>query len=359
MKKLYYPILKTRDAELRAMKHLSDGVLQHICPIYELTKSRKTTKVPDGDIHRRMKVIEEIQGDKEFILDLSTDETYSNSQINQLLSPYHGFGDWFYFIVENYRNLNIIPTVHIYEDESGFSEEVSKFVKKISQIKTKLALRLPHDLDAGDILVYLHPVVEAMDERCKLILIFDAGHVTEADCAKVIGSLTDSCEAVEQLFDRLESIVVASSSFPSDVKALGGHDAEGDFAILEEGIYLAVKESCPAVECGDYASINTEQIEMRGGTFVPRVDIVTEDCNRFVYKRYRRDDGSYPKCARQMLKDARYQGENGWWSNHEIRSASQDLPNGISPAYWISVRVDYYINMKTKRRIEEPALPER
>ncbi|GFD67919.1 beta family protein [Alteromonas sp. KUL106] len=358
MKKLYYPILKTRDAELRAMKHLSVEVLQRTCPIYELTKSRKTTKVPDGDIHRRMKVIEEIQGHNEFILDLSTDETYTNPQIKQLLSPYHGFSDWFYFVVENYRNLNIIPTVHIYEDEDGFSNEVSEFVRKMSQIKTKLALRLPHDLGVDDILEYLKSVIEAMDERCKLIIIFDAGHVTEAEYAKVIGSFTESCEAVERL-DRLESIVVASSSFPSDVKNSGGHDAEGDFAILEEKIYLAVKDECPIVECGDYASINTEQIEMRGGTFVPRLDIVTEDCNRFVYKRYRRDDGSYPRCAKQMLKDKRYKGDNGWWSNDEIALASNDVPNGISPAYWISVRVDYYINMKIKKRLEELELPER
>ncbi|EPK9976499.1 beta family protein, partial [Escherichia coli] len=55
MKKFnYFPIMKTRDAELKAMSKLSSGVFDHILPIYELTKSRKAKIAPDGDIHRRM-----------------------------------------------------------------------------------------------------------------------------------------------------------------------------------------------------------------------------------------------------------------------------------------------------------------
>ncbi|MBF4281085.1 beta family protein, partial [Vibrio anguillarum] len=82
---IYFPITKTRDGELRCFEHSNDDDFSKILPIYELTKSRKTKKAPDGDIYRRMKQIAEIQGERPFILDLSTNEKYINPQIEQLL----------------------------------------------------------------------------------------------------------------------------------------------------------------------------------------------------------------------------------------------------------------------------------
>ena len=84
---------------------------------------------------------------------------------------------------------------------------------------------------------------------------------------------------------------------------------------------------------------------MRGGTFVPRIDVLTEDGENFFYKRYRRDEGTYELCASKVRSDIRYK-EFGWWSNNEIKLASEGTPSGNSPSFWISVRMDYYINMK-------------
>ena len=359
MNSIYFPILKTRDAELRALNNLSKSSLEKICPIYELTKSRRTSKVPDGDIHRRMKIISEIQGNNEFVLDLATDENYSNPQIEQLLSADHGFADWYYFITENYRDLNIIPTVHMYEDDSGVSDQVTIFVSRISQIKQKIALRLPHDLDEAELTEYIQTVVSAMNENCELLIILDAGHVQSSSefINQTIGSFIDSCTTIEPFSSRLCGVVIACSTFPSDVKSSGGHDSAGEFLIFEEKIYTDLSAMFSFVKCGDYGSINTEQIEMRGGTFVPRIDIVAQDCNSFFYKRFRRDEGSYPKCARHVIADSRYV-DNSWWSNNEIRLASENKPNGISPAYWISVRVEYYIRMKLQKRADDLTLPE-
>ncbi|EJL6695843.1 beta family protein, partial [Vibrio cholerae] len=87
----YFPIIKTRDAELKCFQNLDKIILDQILPIYELTKSRKTTKTPDGDINRRMGQIKDIQGGNPFILDLCTDDKYINPQIEQLIDEYQGF----------------------------------------------------------------------------------------------------------------------------------------------------------------------------------------------------------------------------------------------------------------------------
>ncbi|WP_220771249.1 beta family protein, partial [Shewanella sp. MBTL60-007] len=98
--------------------------------------------------------------------------------------------------------------------------------------------------------------------------------------------------------------------------------------------------------------INTEQIEMKGGTFVPRMDIALESGDRFIYKRYRRHQGSYPKCAVKMLEDPRYV-DLDTWADSEIQLASEGKPTGISPSYWISARMVYYINTRINLRLSD------
>lgn len=345
----YYPLIKTRDAEIRSFKNLSKDVFEQILPIYELTKSRVTKKAPDGDIHRRMTQIKEIQNGKPFILDLSTDSKYTNPQIEQLVDPYNGFIDWQYFL-NLYKELNIIPMVHIYEDEDEESafEDVEKFVREISKNNKYLAARIPFDLDPEDYEYYLSPIVNNLKNDCSLIVLLDANYIRQeakANVANIISVFADSAKAVKKL-DKIEDVVTICTSFPSNPAQEGGEDAEGDFRIYEEQIYRGVKEQV-SVKYGDYASINTEQIEMKGGTFVPRIDISETD--KFIYKRYRRDDGSYPRCAKRMKADPRYINLNTW-ADEEIKLASNNNPTGISPSFWISVRMVYYINTRVNLR---------
>lgn len=341
----YYPLIKTRDAELRCFAHLDPSLLDEILPIYELTKSRTTKKVPDGDIYRRMKQIHEIQGERPFILDLSTDERYINPQIKQLLSERNGFLDWQYFILDIHGSMNIIPMIHLYEDDEGNFVEVESFVKTVSKVRQKLAVRLPHDLDEEDIEYYLSPVFNSLHEEAKVIIVFDAGYIRDAakvSIEDIVNNFVASCRSVQGFNDKIDDVVIISTSFPSSVATEGGEDAEGDFEIYEEKVFMAVSDEVDDVKYGDYASINTEQIEMKGGTFVPRIDIASQDGNSFFYKRFRRNDGSYPRCAKAVIDDHRYKNLKSW-ADDEISLASNGDPSGISPSYWISVRMNYYI----------------
>lgn len=344
----YFPLIKTRDAELRCFQHLSDSTLDQILPIYELTKSRKTTKAPDGDIHKRMGKIEEIQGGKPFILDLSTHEKYLNPQIEQLLNEEDGFDSWKCFI-NLYKHLNIIPMIHLYADDTLSFTEVESFVSEMSKTRPMLAVRLPYDLETEDISVYLEPIFRSLHQNCKVIIIFDADYIRKeasSDLDLVVSTFIDSISTANEYEEYIEDIVMLCTSFPSNVRVVGGDDAEGEFQIFEEAIYQGISESVN-VKYGDYTSINTEQIEMKGGTFVPRIDIAL--ANTFIYKRFRRGDGSYPRCALRMKADPRYIPKETW-ADSEIELASQERPTGISPSYWISVRMDYYIKTRLEMR---------
>lgn len=336
---IYFPIIKTRDAELKAVSKLSSEIFNHILPIYELTKSRKAKIAPDGDIHRRMLTIKDIQGERPFILDLTSNEKYINDQIRQLVDETDGYYEWRYFI-NLYNNLNIIPMIHIYDDED-FSQ-VKNFVSEITKNKKLLALRLPHDLD--DYSIFIKPIAESLQDGSKFYVILDAGQI-EGNTEKAEEYFSNACSDLDDFTDKIEDIIIACTSFPSSPTKYGDDD-RGEIPILEEKIFNKISEDYQ-VKYGDYASINIEQIEMKGGTFVPRIDISL--ANKFIYKRYRRDAGSYPLCAEMMVKDIRYK-PIGIWADHEISLAAKNTPSGISPSFWIAVRMNYFMSTRVMLR---------
>lgn len=344
---LYFPLVRTRDAELRCFKQNKADVKDQIIPIYELTKSRKTKKTPDGDIHRRMKQIGDIQCGRPFILDLTTDEQYLNSQILQLLDSQNGFGDWQIFL-GHYRDLNIIPMIHLYEDEELSFVEVREFVKSASLRYEKLALRIPYNLSIGEIETYLTPIKEEIHRDCKLIIILDADFIrytVEPYINDIATSFKQSYTALHSYLDCIEDIVMMATSFPRVPADLGDDDA-GNFEIFEEYLFREISSS-HSFKYGDYASINTEQVEVMARSFVPRIDISNN--STFFYKRYRRDKGSYSECARKILQDERYLNLNTW-ADEEIELAAKNTPSGISPSYWISIRMNHYIAWRLKLR---------
>lgn len=342
---IYFPVIKTRDSELRCFAHIDDIDFSKILPIYELTKSRKTQMAPDGDIYRRMKQIADIQKGRPFILDLSTDERYSNPQIEQLLSEHNGFKEWQYFLFDLHSELNIIPMVHLYEDDNGEFSDVEDFVKNASAKARFLAVRLPYDLSDKEVQHYLKPIASNLNEGCKIFVIFDAEFIRNKNTSDVIDTFLEACTGTECFGDKVESVVMLCTSFPSNVAQTGGEDISGKFRIYEEEIYQGVSEEFP-IKYGDYASINTEQIEMKGGTFVPRIDIASLDGKYFTYKRYRRNNGGYVKAAEHTVSDTNSYKPLDVWADKEIAAAAANNPSGISPAFWISIRMNYYIKSR-------------
>ncbi|OVZ83838.1 beta family protein [Yersinia kristensenii] len=336
----YFPLIKTRDAELKALSKFDSKYFNETLPIYELTKSRKAKVAPDGDIHRRMSTIKEVQGGRPFILDLTSNEKYINPQIEQLLNESKGFSEWRYFL-DFYRDLNIIPMVHIYDDDDF--TQVQHFVHEVSLIKDYLAVRLPYNLD--EYKKYIRPIVASLNHGCKIFVIIDGEQATRDNVNDITNGCIFACEELDEFNASIEDIITVSTSFPLNPKDYGTDEA-GDIPILEETIFRDVSAQYP-IKYGDYASINIQQVEIRGGTFIPRIDIALDKI--FIYKRYRREKGSYPLCAKMVLSDVRYH-QLGIWADKEIALAAADTPSGISPSFWIAVRVNYFMTSRVLLR---------
>lgn len=344
----YWPVLKTKDAELRGISNLTKEISNEILPIYEITKSRISKKNPIGDISKRIEQIAEIQGKRPFILDVSTDPSQQNSQIEDLLKPNNGYYLWAETI-SAYPDLKIIPTIHInYESDEDLTN-TELFVRRISESFKYLALRLPATLDIDTYTEILEAIFNNIG-KSKLILLLDEECIRARsnkepidNIANAYASAYDSIKSISFANELIKEIVCICGSFPQSPAQVGGDGERGSFDILEHKIFSLLKPNFPELKFGDYASVNIKQKEMRGGTFIPRIDFCTED--KFYYHRYTRQNGSYPRCAKEVMNNSFYKSQNTW-GDEEIGSAASDSPSGISPSFWISVRINLYMTSR-------------
>ncbi|AHL74613.1 hypothetical protein CH92_05685 [Stutzerimonas stutzeri] len=341
----YFPVLKTKDSELRGMGNIPNSVLKNVLPIYEITRSRLSKNNPLGDISKRIDQIGEIQGNSPFILDVTTDPKQQNLQIESILTPNNGYYCW-REVLNSYPGLKICPAIHIDLDLDPTLDQTKLFVKEMARSVERMALRLPTGLDESDYNFIVESVRVNLG-NAKLYLLLDDGciraNVKSVGIQAIADDYSNAYKALLKkpgIKDYVESFVCIAGSFPQSVKDETGEDEHGSFSICEHELYKLLSAKHPALRFGDYAAVNINQIEMRGGTFIPRIDFCTDD--RFYYYRYRRNSGSYFECAKKVVKDPLYQTQ-GTWGDDEILSASKNKPSGISPSFWISVRINNYI----------------
>ncbi|MDQ7965333.1 beta family protein [Pseudomonas plecoglossicida] len=347
---IYFPVLKTKDAELRAISAVDVLYRRKMLPVYEITKSRITKKNSFGDILKRLDQIKNIQGDMPYILDVTTDEKQKNEQTESILCPANGYESWRIWLDLNCGQ-NIVPVIHINYELDEDLNEAKSFVSSVTNKYKKMALRLPAHLDAEEYEEIISIVASEL-KGSRLYVLLDEGCIREKvkddGLAAVAGAYQRAFDTISRMPNSqewLERVVCVAGSFPYQVAQEGKGDAYGKFEIYEHSLFVSLKHNRPSLQFGDFASINVKQIEMRGGTFVPRIDFGTD--TTFYYYRKRRDAGSYVLCAKQVLVDPMY-STNHSWGDAEIDSASKNTPSGISPSFWISVRACNYMIRRVK-----------
>ena len=334
----YFPILQTRDAELKGLDRLDSEVKDCILPIFELTRSRRTKNNNEGDIWKRIDQIKDAVGVRPFALDVTQLPTLSNAQTAQLLSSNDNFSSWVNFIREvKGRGLNVIPTIHFDPDDLNSSKEEIVNLLKLSEF---LLFRVDvRDSDVIDILKKL----ERVCDFSRLIVLLDAGFQSlEETPSGNFKTIYD--EAINELNlskKRPKAIICALSTFPAYVlgNGYGREDAHDKFLIGEN---ITNKALGKEIFHGDYAAIHPN-IQEGGGGWVPRIDFTNED--NFYYYRYRREEGGYVEAAKKIIASPHYCEIDNirTWADEEIKLASRGIPNGRNPGHWIAVRVNLFV----------------
>jgi len=343
---LYCPVVSTRDAEFRGFSELSKSTLSHLLPVVELTRSRRSKLNANGDIHRSLERLLEVVGNLPFIMDVSSSESQQNSQTAELLSPENGFEAWCKFVASNVPSA--IPVVHFLDpfDEGNFLVQL----ERLGKVSGLVALRIPTWFDDFPALM---SALSTSSIQCDFILLLDAAFVRGE--AEANAALTRMLEMYEVLRSQtsVRFVSTLASAFPSSVVDPGyGGDEHGILPLHEVMISRKFAEKIPATQdgpkvlYGDYSCIHPLDFQGTVTNWVPRVDCPLDEI--VFYRRYRRHEGGYVRAAKAVADDAMYRPLE-CWGCEQISAAARNDPQGRSPSFWISVRLNIHIERQVVR----------
>lgn len=338
----YCPVISTRDAEARGFSELNKSTLDSLLPVMEITRSRRSRTNPDGDIHRSKDRLLSTLAGRPFVIDVSSLGSQSNTQTSELLDPANAFGNWTSF-VGNHLPDEAVPVIHLEDpfNTVGFLAQIGNIPVRFGVV----ALRLP--LDYG----YIPEVVRAFNSvRRDCVVFIDAAYISESSRNAVVNQMTFLLPLLAQL--RPKIFAPLSSSFPSSVLDPGyGQDDSGCFPLSEVGVSEALKVVARnhGIEMvhGDYSTIHPNDFTGTVTNWVPRVDVPLD--TQILYHRERRPTGGYIQCAQRMVHDGRYVPISPCWGIDQVTLAATGAPEGRSPAFWISVRLNIHIERQINR----------
>lgn len=361
----YVPILKTKDAELRSFVNLDSETMSFICPLFELTKSRKISeatlkKRPElekesGSIKKRIEVIKPFLNDKMFILDITSQDSLINNEIKELQKSENSYQNWINYIKSSIIDFpQLIPVLQV-EDIGQEYEIYKKEIEYQCENLLKIASSFAYRASITEINIFsdLDIIAQKLSDKEKdnFLLIIDAEYIEN--------------ENIDPYFYRLHEIlsycvcagfknyVFCASSFPKSLLSICDKGDESVLIAMREWeIYRKAINDFPSLKYGDYASINPEITEGGGGRWHPHIDISFG--NRIIS--FREDvpstkdySGSinyrnlYASLARKAFLDQNFKSICTCWGKKQIQDAAElDSASG-SPSFWISVRSNIHM----------------
>jgi len=349
----YLPIIKTGDAELRGIENLSKNIKDSMMPLFELTKSRKTPTMDEGDIYRRLQKIEEIYGKRPFILDLTGEPKLSNEQIRYLHDNNNGYKHWVAFLssLKN-RFPSVIPVVQISDEGINTAKEF------YDRIKAQVKMLCDHfDLIAYRFSLWYEDFEKDLESICNvkssnLVCIIDGGYIPQ-EKAGVYS--TSAINVIKKMKVFPVKMILAATSVPQN-PIEHGEDDRGEYRLEEHFFYEEVKVGFKTkIIYGDYATIHPTRSSQAGGNgWVPRIDIPTKET--IFYRRSRKDESeisyteAYTRVAELIVENKRYKEVKrligDCWGTEQIEMAAQGLPPKLSPSFWISVRMNIHMTIR-------------
>lgn len=357
----YVPLLKTRDSELRGVTNLDADIKDSITPLWEVTRARKAPRDKKdgavvGDIRHQLVRIKKACEGRPFILDLTGHDKYENDQIREFRNPKGEYRKWRAFLIEIAKDYpEIIPAIQVSDEGIDTADEyysaIEGQVRRLGRMFDHLAYRMPLTFDEyeGD----LKAIRDSIDSSTRLTVVIDAGFIPQkksriyaASCDEVVSNILSIRPGTD--------VVVAGTSFPSNPTEYGG-ETDGTFDLEEIIFFSLILEKHNKVIYGDYATVHDTPSNQAGGSgWVPRIDIPGDQSIK--YHRSRKESteaysDAYYRTGIAMAKDDAFREVaeilgHGNWGVRQIAMAADGTPPGLSPSFWISVRINIHISLR-------------
>lgn len=372
----YLLLLKAAPAEMRAWKNLSATRKSKIDVHMEITRGRKKI-TKNGEPQKEYNiesiydwVVKEFKGCRGISVDLTREVGLSSNEILALASSKDGYAAWVQKVNELHaRNSLVRPTLIVNPDEgddaakyeADIFSQFDSFTRNFDHLTYRVSvLHDPEFLSDIEILADRINAFNNAGGTFRIILDFEYISPSTADIQAAYAA--NIVRELKRLVPLIE-IYSVGTSFPKDVTRIGNERTD-EFRVSEVHLNRAINRLQNfRVGYGDYGSINPERNDVLGGPGVfmrARVDFPT---NRETVYYYRVDPDvdkeakvllsprsiMYKKAAALTVSDPRFLEIGDSWGCRKLQEAATGLPEGSSPSFWISARMEMHICQQLNR----------
>jgi len=325
----YFPMLRTRQAELKGLDQLRSEQKQAMLPMLTLGRWPKAT-----DFSKGAEKAAQVMAGAPYCLDLTQDITHLPDVQRRLRSPQHGFKAWRDFVKDWPQALPVLQT----HPEASLRDWLQQ-ARGLEQQAGKVAFRIT-DFEHHPPLVI--QALSAMDDPARAIVFIDAQFIRAALPTYVQATLL-TINHLRSAFPNL-LIVVSSTSFPASVLPFADpSQSAGTIDILERELHARIGGHA-VVGYGDHGSIHSvvydESSAMR---WAARVDYPGELSWEFARSPKDHSRQGYIAAAQAIAASDPSLGTRGLWGEDMILQAAQGHPHGVAPVSWIAVRVNLHL----------------
>lgn len=356
MEEKYVLIVRTGEAEIRAVENLDDMVFDKTLPLIELTRGRKKT-IGESVIYpfdsRLSKLKNKLKGRK-VAIDVTSEDSLSCGETERFYNYQNGYEDWVSFLLKLEGEKifsSIVPTLVMNYADENFDENFKKEIHSLLKVFDCVLYRC--SLEDEDCYDDLDLIQKELDHK-KVLILIDCGYMAQAMQHNVAEKCKARINNIRKLLSCRYDIIICGTSFPNNISEIGNDDTD-TFGIAEVRVY----ESCCTVDdkvvYGDYGSINPKRndgvIMARG--WIPRIDVPLSDS--VYYYRQRRPSGesryssTYQDVAKKVIEDQRFPHQLKIWGTSMIQQCAHGVVPSSSPSFWISVRMNIHIKQQLER----------
>lgn len=342
----YVPTVFIRNAELRAVSELPDGVKDSLTPIFWLK--------PFPNANHLSRTIEKIESafgdDRTYFLEIDPFYNTENvktrkpahDEFESLIDSSNGSAKWVQFFNDH---PNAFPCIQVdYGDADGARAQAAAF----SEMERVFLVRFS----------FLHASgknwLEIVDAICETPHA-NFGFVVDVEWGNDILSRAVWADAIVKRIVQLRGdsvpIIMSGSSFPDNfVPFENGGAASVDERVVFNNLITNNNEA--RLIYGDWAGSRSPSEGGGGGHPIPpRIDLSTQ--NAWEIYRVRDEDGGFPAAAKAAMASKSYPRGVGIWATYVIAATAIDDPTGLkknrdknaitSPARAAATRINLHL----------------
>ena len=354
--------IKTGDAEYRALKNIPKEIFANpnFRLLIEITRGRKSKNDKIGDLQKRVDALDDFLDPSSFVFfDITSEESLSNEQIDQLYDFQYGYVNWRILFAELHTQYpNAVPMLLVNDqdnDYTNFVAQIKTFTAEYNKIGYKIYPAVDEDIIEEEIKI----IRDNIKEDTQLFIFYDQGYIVDGLIKMATARAVDYLGKTSAILETVRNVeyIFTSTSFPDSVTSLSGN-MDGHIKcsemLLYDQIISAVKDI--NVSYSDYGSITPKRNDeaayySRGWT--PRIDVPTISKQQIYYYRQKREKRDYADVyidvAKKCISDSLFPSDVDCWGVKTIRSAATGFKPGATPSFWLSVRMNIFIIEQLKR----------